>query len=111
MACFVSVLVPPKDQPACGSDLQEAQGKTGLACDLKKSTQQRRAAAYFIRLYGAMNQLAQHCLASLHNTAKPGPEVITVAIPASRGITSGKLRCFFLENEAVDRSEKAQTER
>jgi hypothetical protein len=55
MPRFVPVLVPPKDQAACGSDLQEAQGKTCLACDLKKSTQQGCAAAHFIRLYRAMN--------------------------------------------------------
>src|SRR5262245_35390290 len=108
---FVPVLVPAKDQAACSSDLQEAQRKTGLACDLKKSTQQRCAAAHFISLHGAMNQLAQHCLVMLHNTAKPWPEVITIAIAARRGITSSKLRCFFLKNEAVDRSEKAQSER
>src|SRR5215475_5071302 len=96
MACFVPVLVPAKDQAACSSDLQEAQRKTGLACDLKKSTQQRCAAAHFICLYGALNQFAQHRFVMLHSTAKPGPEVITIAIATRRGITSSKSRCFVL---------------
>jgi len=47
----------------------------------------------------------------LYNPAKPRPEVITIAIAPRRGITSSKLRCFSLQNEAVDRSEKAQSER
>ncbi len=111
MPRFEPVLVPPKNQAACGSDLQESQREAGLACDLKKSTQQRCTAPHFIRLYRAMNQFAQHCFVMLHNPAKPRPEVITIAIAPRRGITSSKLRCFSLQNKAVDRSEKAQSER
>jgi hypothetical protein len=47
----------------------------------------------------------------LHNAAKYWPEVITIAIAARLGKTSSKLRCFSFQNEAVDRSEKAQSER
>ena len=37
--------------------------------------------------------------------------VITIAIAAREGITSSKLRCFFLQNEAADPLEKAESER
>ena len=111
MSRFVPVLVPAEDQAACGSDLQEAQRKTGLACDLEKSAQQRGAAADFVRLYGATNQFAQHCLVMFDNTQKPGPEIVTIAIAARRWITVSKLRRLLPENEAVHRSQKAQSQR
>jgi hypothetical protein len=46
----------------------------------------------------------------LQNIAQPGPEVIAPAVASRRGIASGKLRRFFLQNEAVDRPDKAQSE-
>jgi len=46
----------------------------------------------------------------LHSAAKPGPEAITIAIAAHRGITNSEFRCFPLQNEAMHRSEKAQSE-
>jgi hypothetical protein len=48
---------------------------------------------------------------TLKDIAKPGPEVITIAITARRGITRSKLWGFALQNETVDRSKKAQSQR
>jgi hypothetical protein len=56
-----------------------------------------------------MNQLAQHGCVLFDDCAKPGPEAFTAAVTARRGITSGKLRCFALEHEAVDRAQKAES--
>jgi|HubBroStandDraft_6_1064221.scaffolds.fasta_scaffold64774_2 hypothetical protein len=111
MTRFVEVVVPAKDQPRRGSDLQQAQRETSAARDLNKSAQQGRAAACFIGLHWAMNEFAEHCCLLLHNGVKPGPGGVTVAIATRRGITGSKLRRLALQHDAVDCPEKTQSKR